>query len=180
MGFKEGVGQGAAEAFVEEQEENGDLAALVGEVIGAAGAFEQVVGFEFAQVVAQLGDRVVGLIVGLNDRLMELPGGPAGQARAGVQERLEQPDHARFVEFDPRQAHGAAGDREGQALKEREVEMDGQRGGERLAEAVEDGAGGLTEGRQVGQGFFQAQVGQVVGADLHAQEGPVFLVHFDE
>ena len=50
------VGQGTAQAFVKEQEQEGDLDALGGEPIGvaAAVAFEQSVAFEFAQIVAKL------------------------------------------------------------------------------------------------------------------------------
>jgi len=50
------VGQGAAQAFVEEQEEERDLNAFGGETIGVAGAVapQQPVAFELAQVVAEL------------------------------------------------------------------------------------------------------------------------------
>ena len=50
------VGERAAEPFVKEQEEQGDLDAFGGEAVGVAGAvtLQQAVGFELAQVVAEL------------------------------------------------------------------------------------------------------------------------------
>jgi hypothetical protein len=50
------VGKRAAEPFVKEQEEQGDLNPFWGETVGVAGSvtLQQPVGFEFAQVVAEL------------------------------------------------------------------------------------------------------------------------------
>ena len=50
------IGERAAQAFVEEQEEERDLNAFGGETIGVAGAvaLQQPVAFELAQVVAEL------------------------------------------------------------------------------------------------------------------------------
>jgi hypothetical protein len=50
------IGERAAQAFVEEQEEERDLNAFGGETIGVAGAvaLQQSVAFELAQVVAEL------------------------------------------------------------------------------------------------------------------------------
>jgi hypothetical protein len=50
------VGERAAQAFVEEQEEERDVNAFGGETIGVAGAvaLQQPVAFELAQVVAEL------------------------------------------------------------------------------------------------------------------------------
>ena len=53
---KAAVGERAAEPFVEEQEEQGDLNAFWGETVGVAGSvtLQQAVGFELAQVVTEL------------------------------------------------------------------------------------------------------------------------------
>src|SRR6202007_3443109 len=53
---KAAVGERAAEPFVKEQEEQGDLNAFGGETVGVAGVLtlQQPVGFELAQVVAEL------------------------------------------------------------------------------------------------------------------------------
>jgi hypothetical protein len=53
---KAAVGERAAEPFVKEQEEQGDLNPFWGETVGVAGSvtLQQPVGFELAQVVAEL------------------------------------------------------------------------------------------------------------------------------
>ena len=50
------VGERAAETFVEEQKEQGNLNPFWGETVGVAGAvtLQQAVAFELAQVVAEL------------------------------------------------------------------------------------------------------------------------------
>src|SRR5580693_3499494 len=53
---KAAVGERAAEPFVKEQEEQGDLNPFWGETVGVAGSvtLQQPVGFELAQVIAEL------------------------------------------------------------------------------------------------------------------------------
>ena len=53
---KAAVGEGAAEPFVKEQEEQGDLNPFWGETVGVAGSvtLQQPMGFELAQVVSEL------------------------------------------------------------------------------------------------------------------------------
>jgi len=50
------VGERAAQALVKEQEQEGNVHACGGELVGVAGtvAFQQTVAFEFAQIVAEL------------------------------------------------------------------------------------------------------------------------------
>jgi hypothetical protein len=95
------VGERTAEPFVEEQKEQCDLNTFRGEAVGVAGSVpeQQPVAFEFAQVVAQLVDAVasVGELEGAEDSLMDLPGGPATDVAATVQEDLEQADDARIL-----------------------------------------------------------------------------------
>ena len=54
--MKAAMGEWAAEAFMKEEEEQGDLDAFRGEPVGISGsiALQQAVTFELAQVVAQL------------------------------------------------------------------------------------------------------------------------------
>src|SRR6201989_2075544 len=122
------VGEGAAEPFVEEQKEQGDLYPFCGETVGVAGSvtLQQPVGFELAQVVAELVQAVgsLGEVEGSEDGVVDLLGGPAADLTAAVQEDLEQADDARVVDFDPRIADRADGDREGEALEQREVDVD--------------------------------------------------------
>src|SRR6201993_5515040 len=113
---KAAVGKRAAEPFVKEQEEQGDLNAFWGETVGVAGSvtLQQPVGFELAQVVAALVQPVgaLGEVEGSEDGVVDLLGGPAADLSAAVQEDLEQADDARVVDFDPGIADRADGDRE--------------------------------------------------------------------
>ena len=53
---KEAIGEGAAELFMEEHEQEGDLGSFLGEPVGIAFAvaFQQSVRFQFAEIVAKL------------------------------------------------------------------------------------------------------------------------------
>jgi len=99
-----------------------------GETVGVTGtvALDQSVPFELAQVVAQLVQAVslIGEIECGEDGLVDLLGGPTADVSAAVQENLEQADDARVVDFDSRIADRADGDRERDALQEREVDVD--------------------------------------------------------
>jgi hypothetical protein len=55
---EEAVSQRAADALMERDKEQGRAGALIGQTIGVASAvtFEQAVGFQLAQVIAELGE----------------------------------------------------------------------------------------------------------------------------
>ena len=120
------VGEGATEAFVEEEEEQRNLNPLGGETVGVAGAvaLKQSMALELAQVVAELVEAVgaVGEVEGGENGLVDLLGGPAADMAAAMQEDFEQADDARVVDLDPGIAHRADGDRKGEALQQREVD----------------------------------------------------------
>src|SRR5580700_2087809 len=81
---KAAVGERAAEPFVKEQEEQGDVNPFWGETVGVAGSvtLQQPVGFELAQVVAELVQPVgaVGEVEGGEDGVVdvEVSGGGRG------------------------------------------------------------------------------------------------------
>lgn len=81
--MKERVGQWAADAFVEQDEQGSHFGALLGEVIRVAPAlaFEEAVGAQLADVVAQLGEgiRLWGDPKGLEHGAVHLGGAPAGE-----------------------------------------------------------------------------------------------------
>ena len=85
---KAAVGEGAAEPFVKEQEEQGDLDPFWGETVGVAGSvtLQQPVGFELAQVVSKLVQPVaaVGAVEGGEDGVVDLLGGPAADLTTAV------------------------------------------------------------------------------------------------
>src|SRR6202047_573505 len=125
---KVAVGERAAEPFVKEQEEQGDLDPFWGETVGVAGSvtLQQPVGFELAQVVTELGQPVgaVGEVEGGEDGVVGLLGGPAADLTAAVQEDLEEADDAGVVDLDPWIADCADSDWNGEALQQREVDVD--------------------------------------------------------
>jgi len=94
IGFvmKAAVGQRAAEAFVEEQEQKRDLEAFRRQAVGvtAAIALEQPVTFEFAQIIAKLVQSIcfVGESEGGEDGRVNLFGRPAPDGIAAVQQNL--------------------------------------------------------------------------------------------
>src|SRR5438045_7570493 len=107
------VGEWAAEPFVEEQKEQGDLYPFCGETVGVAGsvALQQPVGFELAKVVAELVQAVgsLGEVEGSEDGVVDLLGGPPADLSAAVQEDLEQADDARRSEERRVGKEGSAG-----------------------------------------------------------------------
>src|SRR4029077_15929374 len=122
------VGEGTAEALVEEQKEQRDLHALGGEAVGVAGtvALEQPVALELAQVVAELVE-AVGLlreVEGGADGVVDLPRRRAADLRSAMQENLAEANDARVVDLEAGIADGADGDRAGEALQQREVDVD--------------------------------------------------------
>ena len=121
------VGKRAAQALVEENEDHGDLDSLVGETVGVASAvaFEQCVGAQLAQVVAQLVEPIAFVIQAEagEDDLMELLGSPAADRGAGMQQHLQQANHAGVVDLDAGVLGGANYDGQRQPLQEREVHM---------------------------------------------------------
>ena len=80
---------------------------------------------ELAQVVAQLVEAIgaIGEMEGCEDSLVDLFGRPAADVSAAVQQDLEQADDAHLVDFDAGIAHRADGDRQRDALQQREVDV---------------------------------------------------------
>jgi len=85
---KAAVGEWSAEPFVEEEKEQGNLDPFRGEMVGVAGSVtpQQRVGFELAQVVAELVEAVccIGEVEGSEDGVVDLLGGPAADLTAAV------------------------------------------------------------------------------------------------
>ena len=89
---KERGSQGTAQALVKEDQEDGNLHTLVGQVRGVtvAVALEQAVGSHLAQVIAQLMEAIARRSQGLGaeESRVNLVGGPAGQTGPAVEEDL--------------------------------------------------------------------------------------------
>jgi hypothetical protein len=168
------IGQRTAQPLMEEKEEQGDFDALQGKAVGVASAvaLEQCVGLEFSQIVSELVETVSLLrdVEGGEDGLVDFPGGPAAKVGAAMQENLEQADDARIVDLDSRVADGADGDRQGDTLEERKVDVDVEPLGLKACEPTDDGLEFVTDCIEVVQAFVEAKVVKVVGAELVAQE----------
>jgi hypothetical protein len=63
-------------------------------------------------------------VEGGEDGVVDLFGGPSAEASATVQEDFEETDDARIVDLDAGVANRADGDWQGEALQEREVDVD--------------------------------------------------------
>ena len=99
---------------------------------------------------------------GGDDGLMDLLGGPATDVAATVQEDFEQADDARIMELDAGIADRADGDGEGEALQQREVNMDIEPLRLEAGEAICDGLEPLAHGIEMIQSLPEMEIGEVV------------------
>src|SRR6266550_5521404 len=178
------IGERAAEAFVEEEKKQGDLNPLGGETVGVAGAVtvQQPVALQLAQVVAQLVEAVgaVGEVEGGEDGVVDLLGRPAADVAAAMEQHFEQADDARVVDLDPGIADRANGDRQGEALQQRKVDVDVEPLRLETGEAGGDGLKALANGIEMVQSLLKTEIGEVVGDQFVAQEGGELFVLLEE
>src|ERR1700720_4731208 len=99
---------------------------------------------------------------------------------AAMQEDFEQADDAGVVDLDPGIAHRADGDRQSEALQQRKVDVDIEPLRLEAGKAVGDGLETLADGIEMVQSLFEAEVGEVVGDQLVAQEGGKLFVLLQE
>ena len=115
------VGEGPTQPLMEEEKEQRDLDAFVGEAVGVAGAIalQQGMTLELAQSVAPLVETIGSLreSEGGQDGLVDVLGRPTADVCAAVQEHFHQLDDAGVVDLDAGVTHRADGDRQGDALR---------------------------------------------------------------
>src|SRR5215471_4817340 len=125
------AGKRTAQALMKQQEQENNLDAFCREAVDIARSvpLQQVVSLELAQIVAQLVQAIALLREpeGGEHGLMDLLSGPAADVRAAVQEDLHQPDEAGLVDLDTGIAHRTDGNRQGDALQKRKVDVDSVR-----------------------------------------------------
>src|ERR1700745_957844 len=120
--------------------------------------------FEFAQVVAQLVKAIgfFGELKAPKHNLMNVPGSPAAEAIAAMQQNFEQPDDASLMDLDTGVIERADGDRQADSLQQRaghwDVQPLGVKGGETIRDRQELGAYGI----EMFQAFLQAKVAEVI------------------
>src|SRR5712672_4270689 len=95
---------------------------------------------------------------------------------AAMQEDFEQADDAGVVDLDPGIADRADGDRQGEALQQRKVDVDVEPLRLKAGKAGGDGLEPLADGIEMVQSLLEAEVGEVVGDQLVAQEGGELFV----
>src|SRR6516165_10043874 len=140
------------------------------------------VALELAQVVAQLVETVgvVGEVEGGEDGMVDLLGGPAAEVSAAMQEDFEEADEAGIVDFDAGVAHGADGDRQGEALEQRKVDVDVEPLRLEIGKTRGEGLEALADGVEMIQSLLEMEIGEVVRDEFVAQEGGEFFVLLEE
>jgi hypothetical protein len=153
------VGEGTAEALVEEQEQERDVNSFRGQPVGVASsiAFQQTVAFEFTEVVAKLVESILfrGKLEGGDDRLVDLFGSPTANGTAVMQRHFEQADDPGVLDFDAGIADRADGDGQGDPLQRREVHMDVEALRLEAGEPVRDGLEPFADGIEMIEAFFR-------------------------
>src|SRR6266478_7456785 len=121
-------------------------------------------GFEFAEVITELGQGVFcGCeLEGGEDGLVDLAGAPSAQLGAAVEQNFQEAEHAGVVDFNARDFGVSRGDGQSETLEEGKVDVDIESLGLKLSETIGNGCQGLANGTQVIQGFFQSEVIEVV------------------
>src|SRR5205823_511329 len=82
--------------------------------------------------------------------------------------------------LDPGIADRADGDRQGEALQQRKVNVDIEPLRLEAGKAIGDGLEALADANEMVQSLFELEVGEVVGDQLVAQEGGELFVLFEE
>src|ERR1700758_5140090 len=99
---------------------------------------------------------------------------------AAMQEDFEEADEAGVVDLEAGITNRTNGDRQGEALEQREVDMNIEPLRLEAGEAGGDGLEALAHGLEMIQSLFEAEVGEIVGDQLVAQEGGELFVLLEE
>ena len=100
---------------------------------------------------------------------MDLLGRPAADVRAAVQENFHQPDDAGLVDLDAGIAHRAYGDRQGDALQQRKVDVNVEPLRLEAGEVAGDGLELFADRLEMVQAFLETEVVEIVGAQFVAR-----------
>ena len=177
---KQGFGERAADAPVEENEHGGDADAFFGESVAVrpTGPLEQAVGFHLAQIIADWGEGIGlwGESKGIQNGLANLGRPPTVELRTSVQQHLHQAQHAGVLNLDAGDLAAARGEGQSQPLKQGEVDVDVEHFGFKASEAIRRGDQPLTQGGQILQPLAEGEIFHAVDADLQAEEGGELFV----
>ena len=125
--------------------------------------------FEFAQVVAELVKAVgfFGELEALKNNSVNVSGSPAAKAVASMEQNFKQPDDASLMDLDARVVDRADGDRQGDALQQREVHVDVQPLGLESGETIRDRQELIAYGVEMLEAFLQAKVAEEILSTVH-------------
>ena len=107
---------------------------------------------------------------------MDLCGVPATDLGAAVEEDFQETDDARVMDLDARITDRADGNRQGEALQQREVDVHVEPLRLETSEAVDDGLEPLADRVEVVQSFPELKIRKIMGGYLVAQEDGEFFV----
>ena len=133
---------------------------------------------ELAQIVAELVKAVglIGEVEGGQDGLVDFLRGPTADLSAAMQQDLEETNDARILDLDAGISDRTDGDRQGNPLQERKVDMDVEPLRLKAGEAADDGLEFLTHLIEMVQALFETEVVEVVGAEFVAQKRQELLI----
>lgn len=164
--MKEAVRKRITNPFMEEDEHEAHLGALISEMIGVVTgvACDQSSGFHFSEVVAELGKGIGSFRqpVGLEDSLVKRGGREALDHIGGMEQGFHEAYHAGILNLDAGDAGSTGGDRQGQALKQGKVDVDVEHGCLKAGKAVIHRVQGFFHLGQLVQRLFEVKVGKVV------------------
>src|SRR5438445_9114808 len=117
-----------------------------------------------------------GEVEGGEDGVVGVLGGPATDLTTAGQEELEESEDAGVVDLDPGIADCADSDWKGEALQQREVDVDVEPLRLETGEAAGDGLEPLANSIKMVQSLLETEIGEVVGDQLVTQEGGELFV----
>ena len=109
--------------------------------------------------------------------MVDLLGGPAADLTAAVQEDLEEADDAGVVDLDPGITDRADSDWKGEALEQREVDVDVEPLRLETGEAAGDGLEPLADGIKMVQSLLETEIGEVEEPFGKGQKGSSAMPH---
>ena len=111
---------------------------------------------------------------------MNLFGRPAADGGAAMQEDFHQTNDPRFMDFDSWIADGADGHGQGEALQQREIDMDVEPLGLAIGKTIRNDLESFAHGIEMIESLFQSEVAQIVGNQFVAQEPGELLILLEE
>ena len=111
---------------------------------------------------------------------MDVPGGPASDGVAAMQQHLQKPDDPGVVDLDTGIADRTGSDRQGKPLQQWELHVHVEAFRLKTSKVIRNGVEAFSHGVEMIETLLQAEIAQVVGAKLVAQEAGELLILLQE